>query len=90
MTGRLASLNGSSQTLWRGPSQSKVGRLQRIARQHVLDVGQQQLLMLLLVVAAELQQVPDAGPVAGGRGQEVAQRFLDMGPVGQHVAQRRA
>ncbi len=34
-----------------------VGRLQRIAPERVLDVGQQQLLMLLFVLQAQLQVV---------------------------------
>ena len=33
-----------------------VGRLERVAREHVLDVHQQQLLVLLLVVQAELDE----------------------------------
>ena len=38
-----------------------VGRAQRVLREQVKDVGEQKLLMLLLVVAAELDQIRDGG-----------------------------
>ncbi len=38
-----------------------VGRMQRVLREQVQDVGQQQFLMLLFMVAAELDQRGDGG-----------------------------
>src|SRR5688500_20163991 len=39
-----------------------VNGTQRIHREHVLDVRDHQLLVLLLVMDAELEQIPDAQP----------------------------
>ena len=39
-----------------GAARWRIGRLQRIERQHVLGIHQDQLLMLLLVIEPELEQ----------------------------------
>jgi hypothetical protein len=49
----------------RGHGDRGVGRLERVARQHVLEVHEQELLVLLLVVEAEDNA---AGGFGGGRG----------------------
>ena len=58
-----------------------VGRLERVAREHVLDVHQQQLLMLLLMVHAELDECGNVGPVRVGTVDELAHCGIDVRPV---------
>ena len=60
----------------------------RIERQRVLDVGQEQLLVLLLVLQAEADESLDLG-VAGARCQQRLHSLVDVGAVAQHVGQRR-
>jgi len=66
-----------------------VGRMHRIARQQVLDVGQQQLLVLLLVLQAQLHQRAQRR-VVGQRGQQAQHACIHIRPIGQHLGQRRA
>ena len=56
-----------------------VGRQQRIARQDVLDVHQQELLVLLLVLDAELDQRRRRPP--RGLSRRVGHGLVDVGPV---------
>ena len=58
----------------------RIGGLQRVLRERVQDVGEQQFLMLLFVMEAEFDQRRDFGLV-GVRRDEGAHRFIDMGAV---------
>ena len=59
-----------------------VGGIRRVARQHVLDVHEEQLLVLLLVVHAELDQGGDGGERVGVRiGDQAGERVVDGSPV---------
>ena len=60
-------------------------RSERVLEQRVLDVGQQQLLMLLLVRDAELDQ-----PGAGGIGQQPRHRRVDVRAPRHDLGQSRA
>ncbi len=59
-----------------GPRELAVGRVQGVARQDVLDVHDQQLLVLLLVVQTELQQL--AGPRRDVPVEQLADRDVDV------------
>ncbi len=50
------------------------------------DVGDEQFLMLLLMVTAQRHQFERLGGQVGQRRQ---QRGIDMGPIGAHFVQRR-
>lgn len=66
-----------------------IGRLQRIAPQRVLDVGQQQFLVLLLVLDAELHDGASLRiqhPIT----QALLHLRIDRGPVVAHLLQRRS
>jgi len=63
-------------------------RAQRVLREQVQQVGEDQLLVLLLVVQAQLDQV--AGRGGQPRAQQVGHRLVDMLAVGAHLRQRRA
>ncbi len=63
-------------------------RPQRVLREQVQQVGEDQLLVLLLVVQPQFDQ--RAGGVGDAAAQEVAHRVIDVRPVGEHLAQRRA
>ncbi len=65
---------------WRG-----VGRLQGRLGEEVQDVHQDQLLMLLLMGEAEVEEL---GEIARAVGQEPAHGLVDMRPVGDHVVER--
>ena len=56
-----------------------IGRQQRVFGQRMQDVGQQQLLVLLLMLQAELDQRRDLGR---GLGQQPRHRGIDMGAIG--------
>ena len=58
------------------PRQRPVGGAQRVARQHVLDVHDEQLLVLLLVVQAELEQL--GGPRRDRSIEQLAHRDVDV------------
>ena len=62
------------------PRPAAIGRLQRIAPEGVLDVGQQQLLMLLLVLQAELDQLGQLGIAVTA--EQLADGVVDIAPVG--------
>ena len=65
-----------------------VSGLHGVARQHVLDVHEQQLLVLLLVVEAELHEVRRL--VAHGAGQELAHGVVHVGAVAAHLGDPRS
>ncbi len=60
----------------------RIGRLQRIERQHVLGIHQDQLLMLLLVIEAELEQ---RMPIAAVPLDQVDRGLGDMATIGQDL-----
>jgi len=66
-----------------------VRREQRVARQQVLDVGNQQLLVLLFVVQAQRDQGQQPGVVCVA-GQQALHALVHIGAVGQHLGQRGA
>jgi hypothetical protein len=71
----------------REPPSGLVHRLQRIARQHVLDVGEHQLLVLLLVLQTEFDQRIDLGVVR--RVQQGRHTVVHGTPIRHHLGQRR-
>jgi len=67
-----------------------VDRVERIDAEIVLDVGDQQLLVLLLMVQSQLGARGNYRPV--GRGavrNECHHRRVDVGPIGHHLGDRR-
>ena len=64
------------------------GRLERRTRQHMLDVGQHQLLVLTLVVQAKLYPEPDVRLIASFKQRD--DRIIDVAPVGDDRFQRRS
>ena len=66
-----------------GPHLRIVGRRSRVQGEGVLDVHQDELLMLLFVLQAELDDARDCWPVgfAGGE-QEAGDGFIDVAAVG--------
>jgi hypothetical protein len=75
----------------RGARRRPVGRQQRVARQRMQDVGDQQLLVLLLVVQAERDDRLDGGPQRGvGTVEQCEHGRIHMHPVGMHLVNRRA
>ena len=67
--------------------EARIRRLKRVLGEGREDVGQEQLLMLLLVIDAELDQFER---VVGQAGQRPRERLVDMGALGAHLVQRRA
>ena len=57
-----------------------VGDVERVREQDLLRVRQQQLLMLLLVVQAELDEAGELG-IVGARREEIERRVVDTGTV---------
>jgi hypothetical protein len=64
----------------------RVRRREQVARQRVLDVGEDQLLVLLLVVQAERGERGDLAVVAA-RGEERVHPLVDIGAVAPHLRQ---
>jgi hypothetical protein len=62
-----------------------VGRPQRIAPERMLDVGQQQLLVLLFVLQAQLHQRRQFGIRRAC--QSLAHGIIDVAPIGEHLVQ---
>ena len=80
-------LNGASGSI---PVTGPIGRPQGIARQDVLDVGDQQLLMLLLVVQPQLHQARELGITTLLQPTDQAHHLLvDLGAVGIDLLHRR-
>ncbi len=78
-----------AERVWLGQIKTRrrrlVGRPQRICRKQRQNIGQQQLLMLLLVVDADLDQAGDVvGPALVPR-QQSLQAVVDVGAVGEHA-----
>ena len=71
-----------------GTLELPVSGAQRIARQEMLQVGQEQLLVLLLVMEAELDQRRDVRMSAAC--QQVRHAFIDMIAIGANLLERRA
>ena len=67
---------------------SIIGGLERAAGEHVLDIHQDQLLMLLLVLQAKFDQGGRRGRKASL--QQAQHRFIDMAAIGPHLIERRA
>ena len=67
----------------------RVRRIQRALRQQVLDVGEDQFLVLLLVLQAEFEQRRQF-LVVGVLGQQARDAAVDVGAVGAHFGHRRA
>jgi hypothetical protein len=63
-----------------------VGRFERIAREQVLEVGEDELLVLLFVLQSELEQV--GRHVV--RGEQLENGVIDVTPVREHVVEARA
>src|SRR5690554_1787128 len=64
-------------------------REQRVAGEMVLQVGEHQLLVLLFMVEAQLDQCGQLGwKVCGGEG--LLHMLIDMPAIGQHLLQRRS
>jgi hypothetical protein len=59
-------------------------RLERIAGKHVLDIGQHELLVLLLVIQPERHQLADLFTVV--LVQQLVYRFVHVRPVNEHLA----
>ena len=70
-----------------GEVERRVGRLERVFGEGGEQVGEQQFLVLLLVVDAELDQRQRGRRQVGQRGVE---RLVDMSPPGAHFVERRA
>jgi hypothetical protein len=68
-----------------------IGGAQRIGGEEAEDVGEQQLLVLLLVIDAELDQHGEGiGPfVDEALREETRQRLVDVGAIGAHLRRRR-
>ncbi len=67
-----------------------IGRAERTLRKQRQDVGEQKLLVLLLVIDADLDQ---AGNLAGGidpSGVEPLQRLVDVSAIGENLGAGRA
>ena len=64
-----------------------IGRPQRVGREQAEDVGEQQLLMLLLVIDAELDQHRQRiGPLIDEAArEELRQRLVDIGAIRAHL-----
>ena len=58
-----------------------IGGSQRIGGEKGEDVGQEQLLVLLLVVDADLDQPADLGAVAGALGKQLIERLVHVRAV---------
>ncbi len=79
---------------WRGQGGRglgrRIGRSQRVGPEHVLDVHQDQLLMLLLVIEAELDQGFQVRPLRRGRFDDQPRHGgVHMRPIGQDMLKRR-
>ena len=66
-----------------------VGRAHGIHRQQMLDVGEHQLLVLLLVLQAELDQFAQPG-IGAVRGEQGPHPRIDMLAIGAHLGERGA
>ena len=66
-----------------------IGRPQRTGGEQRQDIGEQQLLMLLLVVDADLDQSRDLGARTDAPRQQLGQRLVHVRAVGQHLLARR-
>ena len=63
-----------------------IGRPQRLGSEQAENVGKQQLLMLLLVIDAELDQPPRVRPLIDEAArEELRQRLIDVGAIGAHL-----
>ncbi len=60
-----------------------VGGRDRVLREGMQDVGEQKLLMLLLVIDADLDQMVNLGFICIIACQQTLQRFVDMGAIGE-------
>ena len=68
-----------------------IGRPQRVLRQRVLDIGDDQFLMLLLVIEPQLDDRRDLREAASiGRREEVRDRRIDRRAIGVDLRQARA
>ena len=74
---------------WHHIASRRIDREQRVARQQVLYVGEHQLLVLLLVLQAQLDQGTQRGIVRHVR-QQARHAGIHIGPVGQHFMERGA
>ena len=64
--------------------------MQRVFREERENVGQQQLLMLLLVMHAEFEKWRDVRVLLRARGEDFAQALVDMRAIGEHFLDGRA
>lgn len=70
----------------RGRPGGGIGRAQRVLREQVQHVGQQQLLVLLFVVQAQRDEPPDR--LRNAARQQALHGRVHMGAVGEHLVQR--
>lgn len=73
-----------------GRAADDVRGLQRVGREHVLDVGQDQFLMLLLVVQSQFQQGVEVRVVAAQARDQIVHGAVHVLAIVQHVGKRRA
>ena len=94
MFDQAAVIGMPAQRLGRGARQRPVpgvGRVLRVERQRMLDVGQQQFLVLLLMVQAQVDELRQFRALGiPGPGNDVKHARIDLRPVGQHFIERRA
>ena len=62
-----------------------IARAQRVEREEIQDVGQQQFLMLLLMLHAKLDEVCERAVAIAASGEEFAQARVHMGAIGEHL-----
>ena len=67
-----------------------IGRAQRVGSEQRQDVGQQQFLVLLLVIDADLHEPGNFGLRLDAFGKQLHQRFVHVRPIGQDTLAGRA
>ena len=67
-----------------------IARAQRVEREEAEDVGEEQLLMLLLMLHAKLDKLHQSGVSIAARRKELAQARIHMSAIGQNLLAGRA
>ena len=77
---------GGSTALGRVSGQLPIGRPERVAREDMLDVGEQQLLVLLLVVDSQFDDLCDVLCVSiAEAGQQTQHALINGMPIFEHL-----